>query len=52
MIRTDQAAAVTGRTLRTIFADIENGRLHFRESADGMVLVCLNALLASSEFSR
>ena len=48
MIRPDQAAAVTGRTLRTIFTDIETGRLHFRESADGMVLICLNALLARS----
>jgi hypothetical protein len=45
MIRPDQAAAVTGRTLRQIFTDIENDRLHFRESPDGLVLVCLNSLL-------
>ena len=45
MIRPDQAAAVTGHTLRAIFIDIENGRLHFRESPDGLVLVCLNSLL-------
>ena len=46
MIRPDQAAAVTGRTLRTIFTDIESGRLHFRESPDGLLLVCLHSLLA------
>jgi len=46
MIRPDQAAAVTGRTLRTIFTDIENSRLHFRESPDGLVLICINSLLA------
>ena len=45
MIRPDQAAAVTGRTLRAIFADIEGGALHFRESPDGLILICLNSLL-------
>jgi hypothetical protein len=48
MIRPDQAAAVTGRTLRTIFTDIEKGRLHFREYPDGLVVLCLNTLLAPS----
>jgi len=51
MIRPDQAAAVTGHTLRAIFMDIENGRLHFRESSDGLVLVCLNSLLRPSSGS-
>jgi len=45
MIRPDQAAAVSGRTLRAIFADIETGTLHFRELPDGMILICLNTLL-------
>lgn len=48
MIRPDQAAAVSGRTLRSLFQDLETGRLHFRESPDGLVLVCLNTLLATS----
>ena len=52
MIRPDQAAAVTGHTLRAIFIDIENGRLHFRESPDGLVLVCLNSLLVSPSARR
>ena len=33
MIRPDQAAAVTGHTLRAIFIDVENGRLHFGQMA-------------------
>ena len=45
MIRPDQAAAVSGKTLRAIFSEIEIGRLHFRESHDGLVLVCLTSLL-------
>ena len=45
MIRPDQAAAVSGRSLRSIFTDIEQGALHFMEQADGMILICLNSLL-------
>jgi hypothetical protein len=48
MIRPDQAAAVTGRTLRTIFLEIEAEQLHFIERSDGMVLICLNSLMAIS----
>jgi len=45
MIRPDQAAAVSGRSLRAIFGDIERAELHFLEQADGMLLICLNSLL-------
>lgn len=46
MIRPDQAAAVSGLTLRRIFTDIEAGALHFQEFSDGLLLICLNTLLA------
>ena len=45
MIRPDQAAAVSGRTLRAIFSEIEAGSLHYRELPDGLLLICLNTLL-------
>jgi hypothetical protein len=45
MIRPDQAAAVSGRSLRAIFSDIERAALHFAEQPEGMVLICLNSLL-------
>lgn len=45
MIRPDQAAAVSGRSLRSIFNDIERAALHFTEQPDGMILICLNSLL-------
>jgi hypothetical protein len=48
MIRPDQASAVTGRALRMIFTEIESGHLHFREYPDGLVVVCLNSLLAAA----
>lgn len=45
LIRPDQAAAVSGKTLRALFAEIESGTLHFNEFPDGMILICLNTLL-------
>ena len=45
MIRPDQAAAVSGQSLRAIFGDIERATLHFMEQADGMLLICLPSLL-------
>ena len=48
MIRPDQAAALSGRTLRNIFNAVELGALHFRELPDGMLLICLTTLLNPS----
>lgn len=45
MVRPDQAAAVTGRSLRALFGDIEAGSLHFVEQGDGLLLICLSSLL-------
>ena len=45
MIRPDQAAAVSGQSLRAIFGAIEQSRLHFAEQSDGMLLICLNSLI-------
>jgi hypothetical protein len=49
MIRPDQAAAVTGRTLRAIFHDIEHGTLHFHEPPGGLLLICLESLLGTKK---
>lgn len=48
MIRPDQAAAVTGKTLRAIFNEIEQGALHFHEPPDGLLLICLDSLLGAN----
>lgn len=45
MIRPDQAATAAGRSLRSIFSDVEAAALHFMEQPDGMLLICLNSLL-------
>jgi hypothetical protein len=41
---TPEEAAVTKRvSTRTIYAFVEDGRIHFTEKADGLLLVCLNS---------
>lgn len=49
MIRPDAAAVLTGLSTRTIYRRIEAERIHFAETTEGLLLVCLNSLLASRE---
>jgi hypothetical protein len=46
MLNPEQAAAVVSRSVRTIYRQIEAGQLHFSETPEGLVWVCLNSLLA------
>lgn len=41
----DLAAAVTARTAREVYRLVEASEVHFVESADGSVLVCLLSLI-------
>jgi len=45
MLSLEQAAAITGFTLRAICRQVEADSIHFRETADGSLLICLNSLL-------
>ncbi len=45
MLRPVEAAAVAAVSDRTIFRQIESHRLHFTETPQGAVLICLNSLL-------
>jgi len=44
MLKPEEAAAVAAITPRTIYRWVEAGKLHFTESSDGWLLVCLNSL--------
>jgi hypothetical protein len=44
MVTVDQAAMLAGVGSRTIFHWVEVGRLHSSETAEGLLLVCLNSL--------
>ena len=47
VITTDEAVAVAGISSRAIHRRAEAGDVHFMETRDGLLLVCLNSLLAS-----
>jgi hypothetical protein len=40
MLAPEEAAALSGVSLRTLFRRIESGDLHFAQSAEGQVYVC------------
>ena len=52
MLRPGEAAAVADVSDRTIFRHIESRRLHFTESSDGAVLICLNSLLKQTRADK
>lgn len=45
MVTPEEAVAVAGVGLRTIYRWVEEGRLHITETADGLFRICLNSLL-------
>ncbi len=45
MVTPEQAALVARVSARTIYRWVEAERLHFSETPDGWLLVCLNSLL-------
>ena len=44
MVTADEAANLAGITTRTIYRWVEQGKVHFTETAAGKVLVCVNSL--------
>lgn len=47
MVTVDEAARLTGSSLRVIFRQLELDQFHFRESAAGEILFCLPSMLAT-----
>jgi hypothetical protein len=46
LVTPDQAATIVRVYMRTIFQWVESGKLHFEETADGKLLVCMASLAA------
>jgi hypothetical protein len=40
----EEAAVMVGLSLRDLCRRVEEGRLHFRETADGLLWICVNSL--------
>ena len=45
IVQAREAAVILGVSARTIFRRVESGQLHFMETPDGELLICLNSLL-------
>ena len=45
MVSVDEAASIAGSTARAIYRQVETGQIHFSETTDGLLLICLNSLL-------
>ena len=45
MVSVDDAASIAGLTARAVYRQVETGQIHFSETTDGLLLVCLNSLL-------
>ena len=48
MVSVDEAALLTGTNSRSIFAKVEDDGLHYHETDDGLLLICVNSLTASA----
>jgi predicted site-specific integrase-resolvase len=46
MLPPETAATISGITLRTLFRWIESGHIHFVETPEGSLFVCLESLMA------
>jgi transposase-like protein len=44
MVTAEDASRIAKVTLRTVYRWAEAGQLHFTESQDGLLLVCVNSL--------
>jgi hypothetical protein len=45
MVTVDEAASIARVSARTIYRRVEESRLHFAETPEGRLLICLNSLL-------
>ena len=49
MITADEAAALRGVSTRVIYRCLEDGAIHFIETAKGQLFICLNTLVANAK---
>lgn len=44
MLTVDEAAAVAGESSRAVYRRVETGELHFAETPEGRLFICLNSI--------
>lgn len=48
MVRPEVAAAAMGISLRLVFRQLEAGKLHFKETDEESLFICLNSIFKST----
>ena len=48
MLRPDEAAILSGLSVRSLCRAVEASELHFAETPDGLLFICLNSLIQIS----
>lgn len=51
LVTPDEAATITGWSTRVIYRWVEAGIIHFQETTNGSLLVCLNSFPTTEEVS-
>jgi hypothetical protein len=46
LLTTEEAAVLSGSSVREIYRRVEAGQIHFSESGDGLLLICRRSLAA------
>ncbi|HVF88151.1 MAG TPA: hypothetical protein VM866_11200 [Pyrinomonadaceae bacterium] len=49
MMRPEEASLVSRQNRRAIYRGVEAGRVHFTETPEGLLLVCMDSVRASHE---
>lgn len=52
MTGVDEAAALAGVTVRTIYRWVEAGKVHFTETPEGFLIICANSVSSAPSSSR
>jgi hypothetical protein len=52
MVTPDEAAALCGISTRMIYRSLEDGAIHFIETAEGELFICLRTLVANTKNSE
>jgi hypothetical protein len=47
MVSVDEAAAVAGISERTVYRRVEDDLVHFTETTEGQLMICITSLLSS-----
>lgn len=48
MLRPDEASSLSGLSVRSLCRAVEASELHFTETTDGLLFICLNSLIQIS----